>query len=123
MGLGHLADAHAGSLSIGQQRLLELTMNLVIDPEFLLLDEPLAGVHPVVRRQIAETLSDLRSRGRTLLIIEHHMPFVLGLCDMTVLMDHGEKIEEGPPPAILTDPNPISSLLGREEGHAHFRPT
>jgi len=115
MGLTRLVDALAGSLSIGQQRLLELTINLVIDPEFLLLDEPLAGVHPVIRRQIADTLGDLRARGRTLLIIEHHMPFVMGLCDKIVVMDHGEKIAEGRPDAIRADPRVIAALLGRAE--------
>ena len=115
LGLARLADAPAGRLSIGQQRLLELAMNLVIDPAFLLLDEPLAGVHPVVRRQIGETLADMRARGRTLLIIEHHMPFVMGLCDKIVVMDHGEKIAEGPPDAIRADPRVIAALLGRAE--------
>ena len=115
LGLARLADAPAGRLSIGQQRLLELAMNLVIDPEFLLLDEPLAGVHPVVRRQIGETLAEMRGRGRTLLIIEHHMPFVMGLCDKIVVMDHGEKIAEGPPDAIRADPRVIAALLGRAE--------
>jgi ABC-type branched-subunit amino acid transport system ATPase component len=115
LGLARLADAPAGRLSIGQQRLLELAMNLVIDPEFLLLDEPLAGVHPVVRRQIGETLAEMRDRGRTLLIIEHHMPFVMGLCDKIVVMDHGEKIAEGPPDAIRADPRVIAALLGRAE--------
>ena len=115
MGLARLLAAAAGTLSIGQQRLLELTMNLVIDPPFLLLDEPLAGVHPVIRRQIADTLHDLRARGRTLLIIEHHMPFVMGLCDKIVVMDHGEKIAEGPPNAIRADPRVIAALLGRAE--------
>ena len=115
MGLARLVAAAAGTLSIGEQRLLELTMNLVIDPPFLLLDEPLAGVHPVIRRQIADTLHDLRVRGRTLLIIEHHMPFVMGLCDKIVVMDHGEKIAEGPPDAIRADPRVIAALLGRTD--------
>ncbi len=115
MGLTHLVDAPAGSLSIGQQRLLELAMNLVVDPEFLLLDEPLAGVHPVIRGQIAQTLKDLRARGRTLLVIEHHMPFVMGLCDKIVVMDHGMKIAEGPPEAIRADPRVIAALLGSAE--------
>jgi len=119
MGLTHLIDAPAGSLSIGQQRLLELAMNLVVDPEFLLLDEPLAGVHPVIRRQIGETLNDLRARGRTLLVIEHHMPFVMGLCDKIVVMDHGVKIAEGAPEAIRADPNVIAALLGRAERGGH----
>src|SRR5206468_3486948 len=109
MGLTHLSDAPAGSLSIGQQRLLELAMNLVVDPEFLLLDEPIAGVHPVIRRQIAETLHDLRSRGRTLLVIEHHMPFVMGLCDKIVVMDHGMKIAEGTPAARSPGAGPTRS--------------
>ena len=115
LGLARLADAPAGNLSIGQQRLLELAMNLVIDPQCLLLDEPLAGVHPLIRRQIGETLADLRARGRTLLIIEHHMPFVMGLCDKIVVMDHGEKIAEGPPDAIRADPRVIAALLGRAD--------
>ena len=121
MGLARLAAAAAGTLSIGQQRLLELTMNLVIDPPFLLLDEPLAGVHPVIRRQIADTLHDLRVRGRTLLIIEHHMPFVMRLCDKIVVMDHGEKIAEGPPDAIRADPRVIAALLGAERGSGDAR--
>jgi len=115
MGLEHLVDAPAGSLSIGQQRLLELTMSLVVEPEFLMLDEPLAGVHPVIRRQIADTLNGLRARGRTLLIIEHHMPFVMGLCDKVVVMDHGEKIAEGSPEAIRGDARVLAALLGRAE--------
>jgi ABC-type branched-subunit amino acid transport system ATPase component len=122
MGLTHLVHSPAGSLSIGQQRLLELAMNLVVDPEFLLLDEPLAGVHPVIRRQIAETLKDLRARGRTLLVIEHHMPFVMELCDKIVVMDHGTTIAEGPPEAIRADPRVIAALLGRAERGGHNAP-
>jgi ABC-type branched-subunit amino acid transport system ATPase component len=113
MGLQGHVGVSAGSLSIGQQRLLELTMNLVVDPALLLLDEPLAGVHPLVRRTIADTIRDLRARGRTTLLIEHHMPFVMALCDKVVVMDHGEKIAEGPPDAIRADARVIAALLGQ----------
>ncbi len=114
MGLAHLREEPAGTLSVGQQRLLELTMNLLVDPAFLMLDEPLAGVHPVIRQQIAENIRALRAQGRTFLIIEHHMPFVMGLCDKIVVLDHGEKIAEGPPEAIRRDERVIGALLGQQ---------
>ena len=110
--LAHLVDEVAGRLSVGQQRLLELAMNLLVEPSFLMLDEPLAGVHPVVRQQIAATIRGLRAEGRTFLVIEHHMPFVMDLCDTIVVMDHGEKIAEGAPEAIRRDPRVIEALLG-----------
>jgi ABC-type branched-subunit amino acid transport system ATPase component len=113
MGLSHLIDDPAGNLSVGQQRLLELTMTLLVDPTFLMLDEPLAGVHPVVRQQIAEIIRTLQAQGRTFLIIEHHMPFVMRLCDKIVVLDHGEKIAEGPPEAIRQDERVIGALLGK----------
>ncbi|MGH7263287.1 MAG: ABC transporter ATP-binding protein [Candidatus Rokuibacteriota bacterium] len=113
LGLVRLAEAPAGSLSIGQQRLLELVMNLMVEPDLLLLDEPLAGVHPVIRGQIADTVRGLRAQGRTFLIVEHNMPFVMALCDKVVVMDHGEKIAEGPPEAIRRDERVLATLLGR----------
>ena len=116
LGLARLADDAAGRLSVGQQRLLELAMNLVVDPDFLLLDEPLAGVHPLIRTQIAETIRALRSEGRTFLIVEHHMPFVMALCDKVVVMDHGEVIAEGPPAAIRADERVVAALLGQRRG-------
>ncbi|HEV8311370.1 MAG TPA: ABC transporter ATP-binding protein [Methylomirabilota bacterium] len=113
MGLGHLGDEPAGHLSVGQQRLLELAMNLLVDPAFLMLDEPLAGVHPVVRARIADLVGTLRRAGRTFLVIEHHMPFVMGLCDKIVVLDHGEKIAEGAPDVIRRDERVIAALLGQ----------
>ncbi len=113
LGLAHLVEDPAESLSAGQQRLLELGMNLVVEPPFLLLDEPLAGVHPVVRQRIAQTIRALRAEGRTFLIIEHDMAFVMELCDQVVVMDHGMKIAEGPPGAIRQDARVIDALLGQ----------
>jgi ABC-type branched-subunit amino acid transport system ATPase component len=119
LGLAALRGAPAGSLSVGQQRLLELAMNLLVEPAFLMLDEPLAGVHPVVRAQIAELIRAQRGQGRSFLVIEHHMPFVMALCDKLVVLDHGEKIAEGAPAAIRRDERVIAALLGqRREARA-----
>ena len=116
--LGHLVEDAAETLSIGQQRLLELAMNLVVDPPFLMLDEPLAGVHPVTRRLIGDTIRALRGEGRTFLVIEHDMAFVMELCDKLVVMDHGEKIADGPPEAIRQDERVVEALLGRRHAGA-----
>ena len=112
MELAHLSEHAAGTLSVGQQRLLELAMNLLVEPAFLMLDEPLAGVNPVIRRRIGEIVQSLRAEGRTFLIIEHNMPFVMQLCDKIVVLDHGEKIADGPPAAIRADTRVVDALLG-----------
>jgi ABC-type branched-subunit amino acid transport system ATPase component len=118
LGLGHLRADPAGSLSVGQQRLLELAMNLLVEPAFLMLDEPLAGVHPRTRAQIADLVRALRAEGRTLLVIEHHMPFVMALSDKVVVLDQGQKLAEGPPAEIRRDERVIAALLGQRSAPA-----
>src|SRR5215470_5825915 len=118
MELAHLSEHAAGTLSVGQQRLLELAMNLLVEPAFLMLDEPLAGVNPVIRRRIGEIVESLRAEGRTFLIIEHHMPFVMQHCDKIVVLDHGEKIAEGPPATIRADARVVDALLGARRAGA-----
>lgn len=115
MGIGELRDYPAGSLSIGQQRLLELAMNLMADPDLWLMDEPVAGVHPRLRAQIGDHIRRLRDAGKTFLIVEHDVPFVLGLCDRVVVLHLGRKIADGPAREILQDESVLDAYLGRKE--------
>jgi ABC-type branched-subunit amino acid transport system ATPase component len=112
MGLMHLAEEPADSLSVGQQRLLEIAMNLLVEPNLLLLDEPLAGVHPVVRNRIGSVIRSQRDAGRTFLLIEHDMRFVMEICDRLVVLQQGRMIAAGTPEAVRRDETVIRALLG-----------
>lgn len=112
MGLSHLADEPADNLSVGQQRLLEIAMNLLVEPDLLLLDEPLAGVHPVVRNRIGGLIRAQRDAGRTFLLIEHDMRFVMEICDRLIVLQQGRVIAEGPPATVRADETVIRALLG-----------
>jgi ABC-type branched-subunit amino acid transport system ATPase component len=112
--LGHLRDDLAETLSIGQQRLLEIAMNLFVEPKLLLLDEPLAGVNPIVRDRIAAIIRERRAAGRTFLIIEHDMRFVMDICDWLIVMRQGRCLASGTPPEIKNNPEVIDALLGRQ---------
>jgi neutral amino acid transport system ATP-binding protein len=112
--LSHLAGAYAGTLSGGQRKLLELGRALMVEPRMILLDEPLAGVAPVLGEQLLDHIRELRERrGVTVLVIEHDMDVVMSISDRVIVMDEGHVIAEGPPDAIQRDERVIEAYLGR----------
>jgi len=108
---GRLFDA-AGTLPLGSQRLVEIARALCADPLLLLLDEPAAGQRYREKQALAELLRTLRQRGVSILLVEHDMEFVMGLVDRIVVMNFGEKLAEGSPREIRTNPAVIEAYLG-----------
>jgi ABC-type branched-subunit amino acid transport system ATPase component len=110
---GH-ARALAGTLSYGQRKLLELAYVLVADPAVVLLDEPAGGVNPSLIHHIADRIRELNSAGRTFLIVEHNMEFVMGLCHQVTVLDSGTVVASGPPEVVRADPRVLDAYLGTE---------
>jgi ABC-type branched-subunit amino acid transport system ATPase component len=111
--LTKLAGEYAGNLSYGQQKLVEFVRMLMTDPTLILLDEPAAGVNRTLLNDLLEAVSRLRDAGKTVLLVEHDMKVVMGLCETVFVLDHGEKIAEGPPGAIQSDERVIEAYFGR----------
>ena len=111
--LDRLQDEYAGNLSYGQQKLLEFSRVLMTDPELILLDEPAAGVNRTLLNELLAAIASLRDRGKTILIVEHDMKVVMGLCERIFVLDYGEKIAEGPPEAIQGDERVVEAYFGR----------
>ena len=108
-----LRDEYAGNLSYGQQKLLEFVRVLMRDPTLILLDEPAAGVNRTLLNDLLDAVRQLRDRGKTILLVEHDMKVVMGLCETVFVLDHGEKIAEGAPGIIQTDERVIEAYFGR----------
>ena len=109
------ADWPAETLAYGEQRRLEIARALAQDPKLLLLDEPAAGLNPRETENLMNLMVRLRDLGITLLVIEHDMTLVMGLCQRIVVLDHGRVIAEGSPQDIRRHPRVIEAYLGREE--------
>ena len=112
VGLGDQIDQLAGSLSLGQQRIVEIARALCADPLLLLLDEPAAGLRHMEKQRLAALLRQLRDGGMSVLLVEHDMGFVMNLADRIVVLDFGTRIAEGTPEAIRTNPDVIKAYLG-----------
>jgi ABC-type branched-subunit amino acid transport system ATPase component len=111
-GLAGHADALADTLSYGQRKLLELSYVLIAEPRIVLLDEPAGGVNPSLVHHLADRIRELNAAGRTFLIVEHNMEFVMGLCGHVTVLDSGTVVASGPPQIIRSDPRVLDAYLG-----------
>jgi ABC-type branched-subunit amino acid transport system ATPase component/ABC-type branched-subunit amino acid transport system permease subunit len=112
VGMRAFRDQKAHALSYGQQKLVELAQVLMLDPKLIMLDEPAGGINPVLIDRMGEMIRELNSFGKTFLIVEHNMPFVLGLCDPVHVLGRGRTMATGTPDQIRRDPAVIDAYLG-----------
>jgi ABC-type branched-subunit amino acid transport system ATPase component len=112
VGLADMARVQAGTLSYGQRKLVELATVLAQEPRVVLLDEPAGGINPLLITQIGERIRELNRRGVTFLVVEHNMEFVMGLCDVVWVMEHGTVIAHGEPGQVRRDPRVLDAYLG-----------
>jgi ABC-type branched-subunit amino acid transport system ATPase component len=121
VGIGHLSHEPAANLSYGQRKLLELASLLVADPQVLLLDEPAGGVNPTLIKHLADRIKELNKSGKTLLVVEHNMEFVMNLCDTVSVLSQGAALVTGTPDEVRSNPAVLDAYLGGEDDESTQR--